>query len=53
MNSFSGYNSGGYHYKKGPQNNYNRLLTVYANYNKDFDAIKSALDLTVGYDYQY
>lgn len=53
MNSFSGYNSGGYHYKKGPQNNYDRLLTVYANYNKDFDAIKSALDLTVGYDYQY
>lgn len=53
MNSFEGYNSGGYHYEMGPQNNYNRLLTAYANYNKDFDAIKSNLDVTVGYDYQY
>ena len=53
MNSFEGYNSGGYHYEMGPQNNYNRLLTAYANYNKDFDAIKSSLDVTVGYDYQY
>lgn len=53
MNSFQGYNSGGYHYTQGPQTNTNRLLTVYANYNKDFSAINSKLDVTVGYDYQY
>ena len=29
------------------------MLTVYANYNKDFDAIMSTLDVTAGYDYQY
>ena len=52
-NTFEGYNSGGYHYEQGPQKNYNRLLTVYANYNKDFDALRSSLDATVGYDYQY
>lgn len=53
MNSFSGYNSGGWHYSQGPQKNTNRLLTLYANYNKDFEAINSNVDVTVGYDYQY
>ena len=52
-NSFSGFNSGGYHYEQGPQKNVNRLLTAYANYNKDFDAINSTVDATIGYDYQY
>ena len=53
MNSFSNYTSGGYHYTQGPQKNTNRLLTAYANYNKTFDAIKSTVDATVGYDYQH
>lgn len=52
-NSFIGFNSGGYHYTQGPQKNYNKLLTAYANYNKTFDAINSTVDATVGYDYQY
>jgi iron complex outermembrane receptor protein len=51
--SASGYNDGGSDYDYGPQKNYNRLLTIYANYNKDLDAINSTLDLTAGYDYQY
>ena len=40
-------------YKYGPQKNENRLLTLYANYSKYFDKIKSNVDLTAGYDYQY
>ena len=52
-NSFIGFNSGGYHYTQGPQKNYNKLLTAYANYNQTFDAINSTVDATVGYDYQY
>lgn len=52
-NSFDNYTSGGYRYKQGPQKNNNKLLTVYANYNKTFDAIKSTLDATVGYDWQH
>jgi len=52
-NSFDNYTSGGYNYERGPQHNNNRLLTVYANYNKDFAAINSTVDATIGYDYQY
>jgi len=52
-NTFGGYNSGGSHYTKGPQKNYNRLFTAYVNYNNDFDAIRSSVDVTAGYDYQY
>lgn len=44
---------GGSDYKYGPQKNENRLLTLYANYAKYFDDIKSNVDLTAGYDYQY
>lgn len=40
-------------YKYGPQKNENRLLTLYANYAKYFENIKSNVDLTAGYDYQY
>ena len=53
QNSFDNYTSGGYSYTQGPQKNTNRLLTAYANYNKTFDAIKSSVDVTAGYDYQY
>lgn len=44
---------GGSNYKYGPQKNENRLLTLYANYAKYFEDIKSNVDLTAGYDYQY
>ncbi len=40
-------------YKYGPQKNENRLLTLYANYAKYFENIRSNVDLTAGYDYQY
>ena len=40
-------------YKYGPQKNENRLLTLYANYAKYFEDIKSNVDLTAGYDYQF
>lgn len=45
--------TGGRDYTYGPQKNYNQLLTVYANYNRDFDTVNSNIDVTVGYDYQY
>ncbi len=51
--NYSYYTSGGRDYEYGPQKNYNKLLTVYANYNKDFEAISSTLDVTAGYDYQW
>lgn len=44
---------GGSDYKYGPQKNENRLLALYANYAKYFEDIKSNVDLTAGYDYQY
>ncbi|MDE6467442.1 MAG: TonB-dependent receptor plug domain-containing protein, partial [Muribaculaceae bacterium] len=53
QNSFDNYTSGGYNYTQGPQKNTNKLLTVYANYNKTFDAIRSTVDATIGYDYQH
>lgn len=53
MNSFQGFNSGGWHYTQGPQKNTNRLLTAYVNYNKEFESIHSSVDATIGYDYQY
>lgn len=51
--AYSNYNISGYDYSYGPQKNYNRLFTFYANYNKTFDDINSSLDLTAGYDYQF
>lgn len=51
--AMSYYTTGGRNYKYGPQKNYNRLITVYANYNRDIDAIKSNIDATFGYDYQF
>lgn len=47
------YNTGGRNYSYGPQKNTNKLLTFYFNYNKYFESIKSSLDITVGYDYQF
>lgn len=47
------YNTGGRNYTYGPQKNNNRLLTTYLNYNKYFSAIKSNLEITAGYDYQF
>lgn len=40
-------------YSYGPQKNLNKLLTLYANYNRYIEPIKSSIDATVGYDYQY
>lgn len=51
--AFSYYTTGGRDYTYGPQKNYNKLLTIYANYNRNFDAISSDIDATFGYDYQY
>lgn len=47
------YNTGGRNYIYGPQKNNNRLLTAYLSYNKYFDSIKSNLEVTAGYDYQF
>lgn len=51
--AYNNYNISGYDYSYGPQNNYNRLFTIYANYNKALHAINSSLDFTAGYDYQF
>ncbi len=41
-------------YKYGPQKNEGTdSSTLYANYAKYFENIKSNVDLTAGYDYQY
>lgn len=47
------YTTGGRNYSYGPQENVNRLATIYLNYNKYFEPIKSNVDVTVGYDYQF
>ncbi|MCC8170199.1 MAG: TonB-dependent receptor [Parabacteroides sp.] len=52
-NSFGEFSNGGSDYRVGPQKNYNKLLTAYVNYNKDFKAIRSNVDATFGYDYQH
>lgn len=44
---------GGYDYEYGPQKLENRLLTLYANYAKYFENLKSNVDVTAGYDYQF
>ncbi len=49
----SEYTTGGSDYAYGPQKNENRLITLYANYNKYVESIHSNIDATVGYDYQY
>ena len=47
------YTTSGLDYTYGPQKKVNRLLTLYANYNKLVESIKSSFDVTAGYDYQY
>ena len=49
----SNYTDGGYDYAYGPQKNTNNLLTLYANYGKYFEAAKSNVDFTIGYDWQH
>ncbi|WP_373277822.1 SusC/RagA family TonB-linked outer membrane protein [Segatella baroniae] len=51
--AYQHYLTKGRNYDYGPQKNTNRLATVYFNYNKYFENIKSNVDVTVGYDYQY
>lgn len=51
--SWSGYNEGGSQSVVGPKKAYNKLFTIYANYNKDFNDIYSNIDVTAGYDYQW
>lgn len=47
------YTTSGRDYTYGPQKNTNRLLTTYFNYNKYYDELKSSIEATLGYDYQY
>lgn len=47
------FTTSGRDYTYGPQKNLNKLLTLYANYNKYIESIKSNIDVTAGYDYQY
>ena len=47
------YNTGGRNYDYGPQKNLNELFTFYLNYNKYIESIKSNIEVTAGYDYQY
>jgi iron complex outermembrane receptor protein len=47
------FSTSGRDYTYGPQKNENRLLTTYLNYNKFVKSIKSSIDVTLGYDYQF
>lgn len=49
----SSFDTKGYLNEYGPAIKHNRLFTAYLNYNKEIEAIKSHVDATVGYDYQY
>ena len=49
----SAYDTKGYSSSYGPAEKHNRLLTAYLNYNKEIEAIRSKIDVTAGYDYQY
>ncbi len=53
LTAASNYTTYGCNYGYGPQKNTNRLLTLYANYSKYFESIKSNVEATAGYDYQY
>ena len=46
------YTTSGLDYSYGPQKKENRLLTLYANYNKLVESIKSSFDVTAGYNNQ-
>lgn len=47
------YRQGGLYTPSGPNTAENRLFTAYLNYNKEFASIKSRIDITAGYDWQY
>lgn len=47
------YNTGGRNYHYGPQKNFNRIATIYLNYSNYLEALKSNIDATAGYDYQF
>ena len=47
------YRQGGLYTPAGPNTAENRLFTAYLNYNKEIPAIKSRIDVTAGYDWQY
>jgi TonB-dependent starch-binding outer membrane protein SusC len=47
------YLSGGRDYSYGPEEKENKLLTTYFNYNKNLKGLRSTLDATMGYDYQF
>lgn len=47
------YLTNGIYTPAGPNTAENRLLTIYLNYSKDIKALKSKVDVTAGYDYQY
>ncbi len=49
----SSYDTKGYSSSYGPAEKHNRLFTAYLNYNKEIEAIRSRIDVTAGYDYQY
>lgn len=51
--AYSNYSTKGLDYEYGPQEKTNKLLTSYFNYNKEFANIKSTVDATLGYDYQF
>ncbi len=51
--AYQSFTTGGADYDYGPQENFNRLATVYLNYNKYVEEIKSSFDVTAGYDYQF
>lgn len=51
-NAYQFFNTQGRNYTYGPQKNNNRIATIYLNYSKYFEAIKSNVDVTLGYDYQ-
>jgi iron complex outermembrane receptor protein len=47
------YTTFGRDYNYGPQENTNKLLTTYLNYNKYIESFKSNIEATLGYDYQF
>ena len=47
------YLNGGLYTPSGPNTAENRLLTIYLNYNTEIKSLKSRVDATVGYDWQY
>ena len=47
------YRQGGLYTPSGPNTAENRLFTAYLNYSKEITSIRSKIDVTAGYDWQY